>query len=185
VRRRSRQLVVDASIAHGAGSPAATHPTPMRCRAFLQEIEAQRGYAMVWTEAIADEWRRHASPFAIRWRVKMASAQRIADVDGERDDELREAIEVAAAAMNAGGIMQKDTRLVEAALATERTVTSLDDRARGWFARTAGRIRRLAKIVWVNPDVPEESPIDWLRSGAKPERARTLAQYAPAARGEG
>ncbi len=134
---------------------------------------------MVWTEAIADEWRRHASPFAIRWRVQMASTGRIVDVDGERDDALREAVEAAAAALEAGGIMQKDTHLVEAALATERTVTSRDDKARGWFARSAGRIPRLARIVWVNPDIPEEAPIDWLRAGAKLERARTLARYVP------
>lgn len=97
----------------------------------------------------------------------------------ERDDELREAVERAAVALQAGKIMQKDAHLVEAALATERTVTSRDDEARGWFARTVGRIPRLTKIVWVNPDVPEEEPIDWLRAGAKPERARTLAQYVP------
>jgi hypothetical protein len=142
------------------------------------EIAAERGYAMVWTEAIAEEWSRHASPFAIRWRVQMASSQRIIEVDDARDDELREAIQQAAAAMEAGGIMQKDTHLVEAALATERTVTSRDDRARGWFAKTSGRNARLAKIVWVNPDMPEETPIEWLRGGAKLERTRTLAQYA-------
>jgi len=180
VRKRSRQLVVDASIAHDAGSESATHPTPVRCRAFLQEIAAHRGYTMVWTEAIAEEWRRHASPFAIRWRVRMASTQRIVDVEGERDDALREAIDLAAAALEAGGIMQKDAHLVEAALATtSRTVTSRDDRARGWFARSTRRIPRLAKIVWVNPDVPEENPIDWLRGGAKPEPPRTLAHYLP------
>ncbi len=180
MRRRSRQLVVDASIAHDAGSDAATHPTPVACRAFLQEIAAHRGYALVWTEAIADEWRRHASPFAIRWRTQMASTGRIVDVDGERDDGLRESIELAATALEGGGVMQKDAHLIEAALATERTVTSCDDRARGWFARSARRIPRLAKIVWVNPATPAEGPVEWLRAGAKPERPRTLATYAPA-----
>jgi hypothetical protein len=177
VRRRSRQLVVDASIAKAVGSAAATHPTPLRCRAFLQGIAAERGYTMVWTEAIAEEWRRHESAFAIRWRVQMASTQRIFDVDEARDEALREAIVLAATALEAGGIMQKDTHLIEAALATERTVTSLDERARGWFVRSVGRIPRLAKIVWVNPDIPAESPIAWLRAGAKPEGARTLAQH--------
>jgi hypothetical protein len=144
------------------------------------EIAVQRGYAMVWTEAIAAEWGRHASPFAVRWRVQMASTGRIVDVGAERDDELREALDRAAAETEAGGIMQKDAHLIEAALATERTVTSRDDRARGWFARTVERIPRLARIVWVNPDMPEEEPIAWLRAGAKPERARTLAKYVPA-----
>ncbi len=180
MRRRSRRLVVDASIAHDAGSPEATHPTPVRCRAFLAEIAAQRGYLLVWTEAIAAEWRRHASPFAVRWRVQMASSRRIVDLDGERDDDLREAIEEAAVALEGGRIMQKDAHLVEAALATERTVTSLDDEARRWFAKAAGRVPRLARIVWVNPTTPGEEPLAWLRAGAKPERARTLAVYVPA-----
>jgi len=179
VRRRSRQLVVDASIAHSAGSLTATHPKPRRLREFLAEITRQPAYALVWTEAIAAEWRRHESPFALRWRVQMASSQRIVDVDGERDDDLREAIEAAIATTPKGArIMEKDAHLVEAALATERTVTSCDDEARGWFARTAGGVRKLAKIVWVNPELPAEAPIEWLRGGAKPERARTLAQYA-------
>ena len=105
---------------------------------------------MVWTEAIAASGAA-THPLAVRWRVQMASTARIVDVSGERDHELREALDQAAAEKEAGGIMQKDAHLIEAALATEPTVTSRDDRARGWFARTAGRILRLARIVWVNP----------------------------------
>ncbi len=179
MRRRARQLVVDASIAHDAGSDTATHPTPMRCRAFLLEIAAQRDYTLVWSEAIADEWSRHGSKFARLWRVQMARAGRIVEVDGERDDDLREAIERGAATTKGRRITLKDAHLVEAAFATEHTVTSQDDEARGWFAKSVGRIPRLGKIVWVNPDVPEEETIAWLRGGAKPERARTLARYVP------
>ena len=60
-------------------------------------------------------------------------------------------------------------------------MTSRDDRARAGGSRgpSCGSLA-LAKIaVWVNPDMPKEEPIDWLRGGAKPERSRTLAHYAP------
>lgn len=177
MRRRARQLVVDASIAHAAGSVTATHPTALQCREFLQEIAAQRGFTLVWTEAIAEEWGRHNSAFALRWRVQMAASGRIVDVDGERDEDLRAAVERAALTLGAGGVMQKDTHVVEAALATEHTVTALDDEARGWFAKSADNIPRLAKIVWVNPNVPAEKPNAWLRAGAKRERQRMLGQY--------
>ena len=92
-------------------------------------------------------------------------------------EELRKAVEVAAMALNAGGVMQKDAHLVEAALATEHTVTSLDDKARGWFAESSARIPKLRRIVWVNPDRSTEEPIQWLREGAKREATRTLARH--------
>jgi len=70
--------------------------------------------------------------------------------------------------------MLKDLPLIEAARATDRTVTSLDDKVRRMFARACQGVAQLRSIVWVNPDRRAEDPIGWLERGAQPERQRTL-----------
>ena len=72
--------------------------------------------------------------------------------------------------------MFKDLRLIEAALATDKTVISLDDKtARKFFGKAAVQVDELKDIVWVNPDkIEEEKPIEWLENGAEAERDRLL-----------
>jgi hypothetical protein len=74
--------------------------------------------------------------------------------------------------------VKKDIHLIEAALATDKIVISLDDKtARRFFTQAAQQVeelRELKTISWVNPDKPEESPISWLKSGANPEPERLL-----------
>lgn len=70
--------------------------------------------------------------------------------------------------------MRHDMLLIEAALATDRTVVSLDDEVRGLFKLNIDRLRSLGRILWVNPDQGEEDAITWLQSGARPERHRML-----------
>ncbi len=49
--------------------------------------------------------------------------------------------------------MLKDLRLIEAAIATDKIVISLDDNtARKFFIRAASQVDKLKNIVWVNPD---------------------------------
>ena len=73
-----------------------------------------------------------------------------------------------------------DLLLVEAALATDRTVASLDERVRALFRRATGRVGELRAIVWVNPEQEEEEPILWLERGAPAESERMLGYALPA-----
>src|SRR5712691_9172343 len=92
------------------------------------------------------------------------------------NDELRGRVERAAA--HAGNdereAMRKDFLLIEAALATDRIVISLDDTARGLFAVAARSVGELRNVAWVNPDKTEEQSVLWLENGAKPEKRRLL-----------
>ena len=67
-----------------------------------------------------------------------------------------------------------DLLLIEAALATDRTVASLDESVRSLFRRAAGRVGELRAIVWVNPELEEDEPIPWLERGALAEPDRML-----------
>jgi hypothetical protein len=73
-------------------------------------------------------------------------------------------------------IVLKDCHLVEAALATDLRVASLDDRVRGHFGRLAGTIDVLRPILWVNPAIAEERVVDWLESGAPDQKRRRLGK---------
>ncbi len=90
------------------------------------------------------------------------------------DDELRNRIEDVASSKKDRDAMLKDCLLIEAALATDQTIISLDEIVRELFALASPRVRELREIVWVNPDNVDEQPVKWLGRGAKPERKRKL-----------
>ncbi len=72
-------------------------------------------------------------------------------------------------------LMEKDRHLIEAALASDKRVASLDDRVRRHFRTHVTKLSEVLSICWVNPNMPDEAPVAWLESGAPAERSRTLA----------
>ena len=70
--------------------------------------------------------------------------------------------------------MYKDACLIETALATDRTVASLDERVRSLFRQATDQVGALRAIVWVNPELEADEPIPWLERGAPAERERML-----------
>ena len=72
--------------------------------------------------------------------------------------------------------LRKDFHLLQAALATDQTVISLDETIRGLFKRASQQVGEIRNIIWVNPDrTAEEHPIVWLQNGAPPEACRRLS----------
>lgn len=90
------------------------------------------------------------------------------------DDDLWCQFEAIAASDQEREIMVKNLRLVEAAIATDRTVISLDNKVRQCFTKVAVDVERLKDIIWVNPAQIAEKPLDWLQNGAEPEIGRSL-----------
>ena len=76
-------------------------------------------------------------------------------------------------------IMDKDRRLIEAALAGEKRVASLDDRVREHIRSHREALPEVRTICWVNPDKSFESVCQWLRAGAPTDRRLTLGHLAP------
>ena len=77
-------------------------------------------------------------------------------------------------------IMEKDRRLIEAALFSDHRIASLDEAVRRHFRHHGERLPELRKICWVNPDT-EDDVCDWLKNGAPAERTRMLG-YSPSER---
>ena len=162
--RRSRRLVVDASV---AGEPS------KGCRAFLEAVLELCHY-IVMTPKIADEWKRHARRFARKWRVRMEARKKVQRIGSTENATLRAKIESKALRRKDREAMLKDVHLLEAAIATDRSIISLDEAARLLFADASKTISEIRNIVWVNPEKPDERPIVWLEEGANPDQERML-----------
>lgn len=179
--KASRRLVIDTSIARSSGGEDATYPTSKNCRDFLQAV-LKICHQFVLSPDISNEWNRHQSSFARRWRTSMFARKKVCYMEPPSDAELCDKIERSIAkGQDHEAIVEiviKDIHLVEAALATDRTVIALDDRVRFHFNEAAGSVGELRNIVWLNPDKEDEQPIPWLEDEAKPDRNRLLG-YKP------
>ena len=63
LKRKSKNIVIDTSIAKSAGAPDAKKPQSTSCRDFLIAVK-DICHKIVWTPEIAEEWRKHRSNFA-------------------------------------------------------------------------------------------------------------------------
>ncbi len=172
----SRRLVIDASVAQAAGPEGATFPTSKNCRDFLKAVRTIC-HRVVMTPEITDEWKRHTSRFSSEWRVSMEAKKKVYRPPGSVvDDELRAKILRAASGQKERYTLSKDTLLIEAALATDCAIAALDDTALRAFRKAANSVRRIRRIVWVNPDKTDERPIAWLEKWARIEATRQLGR---------
>ena len=133
----------------------------------------QGGYEVVMSEAIVDEWARHETRYSRKWRKSMYARKQFFRSDVGRDENLRRRIAATVSATQQSDAA-KDAHLLEAALATDKLVSSRDDQARSVFGDVAVKVQELRPIVWVNPTRCEESPIRWLSDGARAEPHRML-----------
>lgn len=160
-----KRLVIDASIARASGGADATHPEAVASRDFLLAT-LNLSHEAVFTLSLQEEWNKHQSTFARKWRGSMVAKRRfVALSQGERKD-LRQAVEDADMHKNEKSAMLKDCHLVEAALATDGNVISLDDKAGALFSSASSNIHELHKILWVNPSRYSSESISWLEGGA-------------------
>jgi hypothetical protein len=95
-------------------------------------------------------------------------------LDDVRDEHLRERIRGSAAKPSDWRALEKDCHLVEAALKADQIVVSRDEVVRRLFRGICPRVEELRPILWANPEAEEEGTIEWVRAGAKPEKARRL-----------
>jgi hypothetical protein len=181
--KQSKRLVIDASVARACGGPQATYPSSVHCRDFLESV-LSLCHQVVMTPDIRDEWNRHQSRFAREWLSRMIGKRKLVPLQAQPVDRmLWKELEDSATTDKQRQQIVKDICLLEAALATDKIVISLDDKtARKYFSQAAQQIQSLHNslkdVVWVNPDrVEQEQPIPWLEEGAPYEENRTLGQY--------
>lgn len=165
-----RQLVIDADVACSSSEKPDTISSA--CQRFLKTVLEVRHH-VVMTDTIRKEWRHHRSGFSRKWLTQMYGGRLVKWIEVDEDETLRERIG-AALHWDQRETAEKDAHLIEAAIATDRLVASQDQQARRLFGCASVAVGQLRQIVWVNPTKPDETPIEWLRNGAKAEAHRQL-----------
>lgn len=168
------KLVVDTSVAAASGYKQTKSPPKSECcRNFLMALQAC-GHSITMNKEILNEWKEHESGFARKWRLEMTRAHRVHSTKFH-DVILQENILALAVSEKHDDEMRKDICLLKAALGTDRRIVSLDENtARRYFTQAAQTIPKLQEIVWVNPDKPDEEPIEWLKADAPADDFRML-----------
>jgi hypothetical protein len=131
------------------------------------------------TRDIRNEWDKHQSRFALAWRKSMVAKRKLIPLeDLTANQVLWKRLEDSAITNKQRAEIVKDICLLEAALATDKIVISLDNNtARKFFSQATLQLQDLKEVIWVNPDCEAEQPISWLERGAPHEENRTLGQY--------
>jgi hypothetical protein len=146
----SKRLVIDASVASAAG--LTMKPDSRRCREFLQAV-LRISHRATMTPLLRVEWKRHQSLFARAWLAEMTSRAKVEAIVDVPNQDLR--------AQAPGTVSaQKDLHLIEAALATDKIVISLDDKARVELSVPAA-----ADVMWIHPVDKGGRVIYWLNKG--------------------
>ena len=170
-------LVIDADIARAAGGDKTKDERAKNCRDFMNAVLETTHHKVVLTKAIQAEWNKHQSTSTLTWRSTMIAQKRVCFIKNPNDDGLCLKVEQCAETENKRNAMLKDIHLIEAAFQADRIVLSMDEIVRHCFHEIACNIRALTHIVWVNPSISEETPIDWLQNGANLERERLLGYH--------
>jgi hypothetical protein len=169
----TKSLVIDASVASAATERITPDRTPKNCCDFLKTV-LDCHHRLVMTPDLKTEWDRRQSAFSRKWRSSMIARKRLDYHNIGANESLRERIDAIAETDKDRKAMGKDYILIEAAIAADKIVISRDEKARNPFQKSAINIRELQNIAWVNPDKPEEDPIEWLKSGANLNSKRLL-----------
>ena len=165
-KKRSKLLVVDASVMRSAGQGSTNHLASQAARDVLMAIRAIC-HRVVVTAAIRVEWDEHQSVFARRWRTTMSQMGKIDPKSNTIDDGIRGSIE-SLEDKHIKRILLKDVILVEAANIADGVVISMDEEARRHFQALAHIETAIRHLVWVNPCQDPEQILEWLKDGAKP-----------------
>ncbi|WP_348303960.1 hypothetical protein [Methanothrix sp.] len=164
-------LVIDASVATSTGERG---QRGVLCQKFLKIMIARTPHRLVMTKEIGAEWDNHSHRFARSWRRSMNAKKRVYRPRIDHDPLLAEKIVLANPPEKALNAMEKDLHLVQAARATDNRIISLDEAARRYFCEASGIVGELRQILWVNPAVERERPIQWLEEGAPDEEERLI-----------
>ena len=172
---KSKAIVVDASVLRSAGTKE--NPASIHSREILQTIMDYCHRAVV-TGAMTQEWHTHASLFSVRWLAAMTAKKKLQLVtEPEAYAWLLAKLETGVDPEPARQAVTKDFHLLIAALETDKTIITRDERLRQILHVAAGQIGELRSIMCANPDFTEEEIVAWLNRGAPAEKKRCLGYH--------
>jgi hypothetical protein len=171
MKRISRRIVIDASIARAAGTTK--DRVSSACRAFLKALYTICHRAVICPE-LKKEWNKHQSLFFKRWRSSMVARKKLIDGTCVAVPALEAAIAAGSFGSRQEFEVRKDQHLITLALGADSIVVSGDDTAHAYWRRLTKQCANVGQIVWVNPVHDATQAVDWLQRGAPAEKHRQL-----------
>jgi len=146
-RRRkgnSRVVVIDACVARAAGETE--HPVSSACRRVLEDLRDICHHAVL-TPELHEEWNKHRSKFAYRWRGAMARMGKKLQIEQPPQTALR----LDGCSEADQDAIRKDRFLLDAALAHDRIIVTSDRRLQEALERFADGRKLGGQITWIDP----------------------------------
>jgi hypothetical protein len=168
----SKLLVIDTNVMRASGMPDAINDRAKMSRDILSTVR-EICHRIVLTDKIKDEWRKHGSRFFRQWLVSMYAKRKVVRVQDPSEKWWCDQLEKCTTKTPVLEAMKKDLCLVITALESDNIIISFDETARKQFIDAAKKIRKLKEIVWINPEIFQET-IDWLEQGCQPLKKLSL-----------
>jgi hypothetical protein len=128
-----------------------------------------------WIKAVdgrgQESWQMYASRWTYAWYLDMVNRRRVDWVAYAPDDGVLSALLAKVNEQEKPSVV-KDYPLISAALATDRTVVSLDDRMQRILRALAQSVATIQDIAWLHP-LRNSVPV-WLKGGAIPQKEHML-----------
>ena len=141
----SYSIIIDADIARSSG--LSIHPVSSGSRALLETV-AKNGHAAAICPTLMAEWKKHRSLFATKWLASMIAKKKVIFIKPEQ--QIIVEIEAHLNDLKKKSIAEKDSHLIDAALASDKIIASNDDVARNVFCELSVSCGNIKKIKWFN-----------------------------------
>ncbi len=158
-------------------------PKCKKCRDFIKSV-LDICFGAVTGGMIQEEWNRHLSPYSRKWKVYMNSKKKIEDKNFNYAgiekifNDIKNSDIFSERQLDA---LEKDKPLISAALVNDSIIVSCDNTVRKLYAKAAQEITKvgtqIGDIIWINPAIDDERPIDWLESGAPASDDKKLINF--------
>jgi len=157
-------IVVDADIMRAAG--LSEKPTATHARMILESIQ-HRGHSIVIAKPLNDEYKRHQSQFAERWKSQMVSNKRVKFTQYEDNPALRKLLIQSLPADNvaAEAAVEKDAHLLEIALQHGQRIVSKDKKAKKYFQHSCVVKGDHRLLLWADATEKPLEVIEWIGNG--------------------
>jgi len=145
VAARTLNIVIDADIARSSGE--SEHPISSSSRKLLEMVK-DKGHYIAMCPLLRAEWSKHKSIYARKWLASMFAKKKVNFV--VHKSEFKAFIEENLLEDKMKKIASKDSHLVDAALLTDKVITSNDSTARKAFCEISSKNKILEEIIWLH-----------------------------------
>lgn len=155
-------FIVDADVARSAG--LSEHPVSSGSRYLLESI-SKKGHKAAMCPKLLQEWKQHKSLFSKRWLASMIAKKKIAFINPNA--KIKIFIEENVSEGKDKDIALKDSHLIDAALETDKIITSNDSTAKAVFCTLSKKNGEISQISWFNAVTDKDFISDTLMSNGQ------------------